>query len=139
TTVRYEDEAVKQFFDEIKQTDLYENSIFVLMGDHYGISRSYSDALGELFDKEIDSVEHMKLQKVPLLIHSPGIEGREIEAVGGQIDLRPTLLELLGIENDRQMGLGSSLLAKEHEDLAIFRDGSFVTDELTYIDGKCFD
>lgn len=139
TTVRYQDEALKKFFEDIKQTDLYENSIFVLMGDHYGISRNYSDAMGELFGLEITPVRHMNLQKVPLLIHIPGVEGKEIKTVGGQIDLRPTILDLLGIENDQQIGLGTNLLTDDRKDLAIFRDGSFTTDQITYIDGKCFD
>lgn len=37
-TVRYMDEAVEQFFNQLKESGLYEDSIIVLMGDHYGIS-----------------------------------------------------------------------------------------------------
>src|SRR5699024_8776656 len=36
-TIRYQDEAVKRFFDLLKQSGLYEDSIIVLYGDHYGI------------------------------------------------------------------------------------------------------
>ena len=136
TTVRYEDEAIKLFFEEIKQTPLYENSIFVLFGDHYGISKSYNDALGEVLGKEITEKDHVELQKVPLIIHIPGYEGQMIDTVGGQIDLRPTILDLLGINNE-ELSFGTSLLSESKDQLVVFRDGSFVTDQYVFTEGAC--
>jgi len=139
TTVRYEDEAIKSFFDQIKGTDLYENSIFVLFGDHYGISRSYNDALGKVLGKEIMANDHVELQKVPLIIHIPGMEGRVIETVGGQIDLRPTILDLLGVELvDHAFSFGTSLLSDYDNRLVVFRDGTFTTDQYIYTEGACY-
>src|SRR5690606_26807213 len=46
-TVRYTDEALKLFFQQLKAENLYENSIFILYGDHYGISEYHNDALSE--------------------------------------------------------------------------------------------
>ena len=34
----YLDSAIKDFFDYLKETGLYDNSIIVMYGDHYGIS-----------------------------------------------------------------------------------------------------
>ena len=128
TTVRYQDEAIKLFFEEVKKTTLYEDSIFVLFGDHYGISKSYNDALGDVLGKEITLTDHVELQKVPLIIHIPGLEGRVIETVGGQIDLRPTILDLLGIsKNSEELSFGTNLLSENHDQLVVFRDGSFTT------------
>ncbi|MEK3888884.1 LTA synthase family protein [Bacillus sp. FSL K6-3431] len=138
TTVRYEDEAIKTFFKQIKGTELYNNSIFVLVGDHYGISRNYYDALGEVLNKQITSADHMELQKVPLIIHIPGLEGQVIETVGGQIDLRTTILDLLGIDKkDETVAFGTSLLADDHKNLVIFRDGSFATSNHLFSEGEC--
>lgn len=139
TTVRYEDEAVKKFFGDLKKSGMYDRSIFVLFGDHYGISKSYNEALGELLEKDITATEQVKLQKVPLIIHIPGEEGRTIRTTGGQIDLRATILDLLGAEPEKgTLSFGTSLLADRRNSLAVFRDGSFVTGKYVYTEGACF-
>ncbi|MBS4204280.1 LTA synthase family protein [Lederbergia citrea] len=139
TTVRYEDEAIKSFFDQIKDTELYKNSIFVLFGDHYGISKSYNDELGEVLGKEITVKDQVELQKVPLIIHIPGLEGRVIDSVGGQIDLRATIFDLLGMEEkENSLSFGTSLLSDNHNRLVVFRDGTFTTDQYIFTEGTCY-
>ncbi|MBS4201413.1 LTA synthase family protein [Bacillus sp. FJAT-49732] len=139
TTVRYEDEAIKSFFDQIKDTDLYKNSIFVLFGDHYGISKSYNDALSEVLGHEITVKDQVELQKVPFFIHVPGMKGEVINTVGGQIDLRATIFDLLGVENnDQTYSFGTSLLSNEDNRLVVFRDGTFTTDHYIYSEGTCY-
>lgn len=138
TTVRYEDEAIKTFFEQIKDTNLYKDSIFVLIGDHYGISRNYYDALEEVFEGTITPAGHVELQKVPLIIHVPGMEGQVIDKVGGQVDIRTTILDLLGIEKEKEtVEFGTSLLSENHKNLVIFRDGSFATDTHIFTEGDC--
>ncbi|MCA0989877.1 LTA synthase family protein [Pseudalkalibacillus hwajinpoensis] len=137
-TVRYEDESIKTFFEEMKAAGLYEDSIFVLYGDHYGLSETYDTALGEYLGKEIGPVEHVDLQKVPLIIHIPGEDGEVIDTVGGQIDLKPTILELLGVEESKSLNFGTSLFSEKRKDLVIFRDGSFITKNLIYTKNTCY-
>ncbi|MCJ8007388.1 LTA synthase family protein [Lederbergia wuyishanensis] len=139
TTVRYEDEAIKSFFEQIKDTELYNNSIFVLFGDHYGISKSYNDALSEVLGHEITVKDQVELQKVPLFIHIPGMEGKVVNTVGGQIDLRATIFDLLGVDGkDQAFSFGTSLLSKEEDRLVVFRDGTFTTDRYIYAEGTCY-
>nr|WP_144926149.1 LTA synthase family protein [Paenibacillus bovis] len=137
TTVRYEDEAIKRFFDKIKDSELYNNSIFVLVGDHYGISNNYDTALSEALNREFTVIDQIELQKVPLIIHVPGEEGKVIESVGGQVDLRATILDLLGIE-DNTLSFGISLLSDYDDRLVIFRDGTFTTNKYIYIEDACY-
>src|SRR5699024_83191 len=44
-TVRYTDEAIEEFFTQLKQANLYDNSIIIIMGDHYGISATHDKAM----------------------------------------------------------------------------------------------
>ena len=37
-TARYADEALKQFFAYLKKSGLYDHTIIIMYGDHYGIS-----------------------------------------------------------------------------------------------------
>lgn len=140
-TVRYLDESVKEFFDDLKEQGLYENSIIVMYGDHYGISENHNKAMAKYLNKEeITPYDSALLQAVPLYIHIPGSnDGQVMDKVAGQLDIRPTLLHLLGIETSKDMQLGADLFSKEHEDFVIFRDGRFVTDEYVYAGEVCYD
>lgn len=140
-TVRYMDESIKLFFEDLKEQDLYENSIIVLYGDHYGISENHNKAMAMYLNKEeITPYDSALLQSVPLFIHIPGSnDGGEITQAAGQVDLRPTILHLLGIETSKDMQLGADLFSEEHEGFVIFRDGRFVTDELVYANETCYD
>jgi len=140
-TVRYMDESIKLFFEDLKEQGLYENSIIVLYGDHYGISENHNKAMAMYLNKEeITPYDSALLQSVPLFIHIPGAnDGGEITQAAGQVDLRPTILHLLGIETSKDMQLGADLFSEEHEGFVIFRDGRFVTDEFVYANETCYD
>ena len=139
-TVRYMDEAVKELFEDLKEQGLYDKSIIVMYGDHYGISENHNKAMGMYLDKEITAFDTAKLQKVPLYIHIPGYgKGERIDEVSGQIDLRPTLLHLMGIETEGDMQLGSDIFSPDHEPFTIFRDGRFITENNVYTSDICYD
>ena len=140
-TVRYMDEAVKVFFEQLKEQGVYDNSIIVMYGDHYGISENHNKAMSMYLDKEsITPYDSALLQAVPLFIHIPGAgDGKVMDEVAGQIDLRPTILHLLGIETSKDLQLGADLFSPEHEDFVIFRDGRFITDEYVYAGEVCYD
>lgn len=140
-TVRYLDESVKVFFEDLKEQGLYENSIIVMYGDHYGISENHNKAMAQYLGKEeITAYDNALLQSVPLFIHIPGSnDGQVMEEVSGQLDLRPTLLHLLGIDTSKDMQLGADLFSEEHEDFVVFRDGRFITDKVVYVGEVCYD
>ncbi|MFC7687346.1 LTA synthase family protein [Ureibacillus sp. GCM10028918] len=138
-TARYADEAIEQFFADLKESGLYENSVFVLYGDHYGISENHNNAMSKLMGKEINSFESTNLQRVPLIIHVPGMEGGVNHTFGGQIDLLPTLLHLLGIDTHNYVQFGTDLLSQEHNELVTFRNGDFVSPTIYSIDDKFYD
>ena len=139
-TVNYMDEALELFFEDLKEKGLYDNSIIVMYGDHYGISENHNNAMSQYLEKEITPFESAKLQSVPLFVHIPnsGV-GEEVTEVAGQIDVRPTILHLLGIDTSKDMQLGADLFSEEHEEFVVFRDGGFVTDELVYTKNVCYD
>lgn len=139
-TIKYMDAALEQFFNQAKSKPWYNNTVFILYGDHYGISPEYYDQLAPLLDKEeISPVDHVMLQKVPLLIHIPGEEGRTDSRLAAQIDLKPTLLDLLNIEQEQSFSLGSSLLQNHKASWVALRDGSVVTEDHVYTHETCYD
>ncbi|MED3904345.1 LTA synthase family protein [Geobacillus thermodenitrificans] len=138
-TARYLDESLKEFFDYLKESGLYDRSVIILYGDHYGISENHNKAMSQILGKEITPYEHAQLQRVPLFIHVPGVKGGTIHEFGGQIDLLPTLLHLLGIDTKNYVHFGTDLLSPDHQEMVPFRNGDFVTPTVTSVNGKYYD
>ncbi|MBU9710679.1 LTA synthase family protein [Evansella tamaricis] len=137
-TVRYTDEAMRILVERLKEDGLYENTVLVMYGDHYGIANSHYEELSTFLGKKIDIFESMKLERVPLLIHIPGMEGERIDSVSGQVDVMPTLLNLLGIPEGDHIMFGNDLFAEDRDDFAVLRNGSVITDDLIYTNDMCF-
>lgn len=139
-TARYFDESLKQFFEDLKASGLYDNTMIVMYGDHYGISENRKPAMEQVLGKEITPYEQQQLQRVPLMIHIPGekIKGGTNSTYGGQIDVRPTVLRLLGIDTKDYIEFGSDLLSSKRGQLVPFRNGDYITPEFSSIDGKLY-
>ncbi|MHC8517053.1 LTA synthase family protein [Sporosarcina sp. ITBMC105] len=139
-TVRYMDESIKVLFNNLKESGLYDNSIIVMYGDHYGISENHNKAMGMYLEKEITPFDNVELQKVPLFIHIPGYgKGEVSDELAGQMDVKPTVLHLLGIDTKEDMQMGSDIFSPDHEPFVIFRDGRFVTENTIYAHEVCYD
>lgn len=138
-TARYADEAIEQMFNQLKESGLYDNSMIVLYGDHYGISDNHNEAMEQVIGKEITPFESANLQRVPLLIHVPGMQGETNHTYGGQTDLLPTVLHLLGVDTQKFVQFGSDLLSKEHDEVVPFRNGGFVSPTIYSVNGKYYD
>jgi lipoteichoic acid synthase len=142
-TANYLDKAVEEFFNYLKASGLYDNSVIVLYGDHYGVSNGRNRSLAELVGKTSSSwndFDNAQMQRVPFMIHIPGQENGGINhTYGAQIDSLPTLLHLLGIDTQNYIQLGQDLFSNDHKDLAVFRDGSFMTSKYTFYNGTLYD
>ena len=138
-TARYADEALQQFFTYLKDSGLYDNTIIVMYGDHYGISENHNDAMGKVLGKEITPFDNASLQRVPFFIHVPGVKGGVNHEYGGQMDILPTLLHLLGTDTKNYVQFGTDLLSEQHDELVPFRNGEYVSPTITSKDGKFYD
>ncbi|OXT19125.1 hypothetical protein B9K06_01840 [Bacillus sp. OG2] len=137
-TVRYTDEAIKNFIQKLKDEGIYKDSIIILYGDHYGISENHNKAMGEFLGTEVTPFVSTQLQRVPLIIHIPGQEGKTISKVSGQIDIKPTILHLLGIDTRDDIDFGSDLFANDRQEFTVLRDGSFITKDYIYTRDTCY-
>lgn len=138
-TARYADEAIEQFFTDLEESDLADNTMIVMYGDHYGISDNHNKAMEQVLGKEITPVENTNLQRVPLFIHIPGMEGGIDHTFGGQIDLLPTLMHLLGIDTQDYLHFGTDILSDEHKELVTFRNGDYASPEIYSIGDVFYD
>ena len=90
-TVRYQDYFLRNLFDQYKKLGLYEETTFIVFGDH-----------GEGFDehglKQHDNTIYEEGLRIPFVIHQPGRwEGGEtVEPAVNELDVLPTVADLLG-------------------------------------------
>ncbi|WP_203643250.1 LTA synthase family protein [Levilactobacillus andaensis] len=139
-TAHYLDQAFAEFINYLKKAGLYKNSVIVAYGDHYGISNNHRPAIAQLLGKsKVTNYDLAQFQKVPFMIHATGLKGGIQSTYGGEIDVLPTLLDLLGVKNTDTIQFGQDLLAKDRNQTVAFRNGNFISPKYTKIGGTVYD
>lgn len=141
-SIYYADYAFGLWVEEMKRNGLWDEALIVVYGDHFGVPDSASaedlDAVAELIG--VPYYSKAEMFNVPLIIHLPGMEeGLVRRNIGGQIDILPTVLNLLGIRLDDKIIFGQDLLNHEHNLIGqrtYLPSGSFINDEVIFIPGK---
>ncbi|ASK61321.1 hypothetical protein CFK37_03590 [Virgibacillus phasianinus] len=58
--------------------------------------------------------------------------------VAGQIDVKPTLLHLLGVETDNNIYFGNDLFSKDCKGYISLRNGDFISEKYVSTSGICY-
>ena len=137
-TAHYLDQAIGELMSYLKKSGLEKNTLIMLYGDHYGISGNHHKASAQLLDKDsFNNFDNLQFQRVPLMFHMPGLKGGINHTYGGEIDVRPTLFNLLGINDQNMIQFGHSLLAKNAPQIVAQRNGDFITPKYSKVEGIC--
>lgn len=140
----YADAALGQFIDRLKSDGLWENSVIVIYGDHmglpiYSLSEHEKTLMADITGQTYRPVEMMN---IPLLLSVPGIDGPVTNtATGGQADILPTVMNLLGVSMGHQIHFGQDLLNQASNLLPqryYLPSGSFVNDKGIFVPGDGF-
>lgn len=127
--IHYFDREFGKFIDGLKRSDLYDESVIILYGDHAAIPKWDAASLAKLLGKDLgDERSWRAVNTVPLMIRVPGaatlphVRGRAL----GQIDIPATAASLLGFEFTS--GFGRNIFAPEPASApVIFRSGDYVS------------
>ena len=136
-SVRYTDEQIGKFIQSLKELGIYDQSLILIYGDHSGLHGAPVTEKDEQLLKEMLGHDYNLHDRfvVPVIFNAPGIfNGETHSQLGGQIDLMPTLLNLLGIEHDSQM-IGHNLFQYKKNLLGMryyMPGGSFISDNTLY-------
>ena len=103
--LHYLDSFLNNLFDQYKKLGLYDNTIFVIFGDH-------GEGFGEHGRYLHGDTIYEEGLKIPLIIHAPGWfeGGQREEGLSSQLDILPSVLEILGYEVKNGEYPGYSLL-----------------------------
>lgn len=131
--VNYVDDQIGQFIGQLKQSGLWDNSIFITYGDHNTTFVKKDPLVAEFLGMDLNSPE-LSLEdiRIPLIFHVPGNKDaiKKVDTVGGLIDTAPTLFHLLGKEKPKYM-FGDNLLTTSNH-YVVFRDGGFASNDLYF-------
>jgi len=141
----YADRALGQFIDRLKEEGLWERSMLVVYGDHFGLSvHSLSETDRRLLEEAIGEEYGPKVvHNVPLIITIPGVTdgGLTFHRLGGQIDIMATVANLLGIPLAKHVQFGQDLLNSGENILGTryyLPTGSFFNEQILYISGETY-
>lgn len=132
--------AMEYLIDQLEEAGVMDNTLIVLLPDHYpytlGLDKLSSlaetDLLKTSFDKEFNKF------KGCLLMWSASMEEPIIvDDMMCELDVLPTMLNLLGMEFDSRLLMGTDIFS-DSEHIAILGDRSFITDKL-YFDSSTGD
>lgn len=143
--VNYTDYAIGTLIDRLKQAGMWDNTMLVFYGDHFGLqpkdvsAEEVRENLGIAYDEQVSRFN------IPLIVHVPGMKsGQVVERTGGQVDILPTIVGLLGVSlaDEGFTALGQDLLNIDRNVIGMryyLPTGSFFNDEVMFVPGQGFD
>lgn len=91
------DNALKRFITDLKEAGIYDNTVIVIASDHHVPPRFIND----------DAISDGRIM---LMILNSGLTGKSDSRVVGQIDVYPTVLDVMGVSRPHWPGMGQSLI-----------------------------
>ncbi|GFR36701.1 sulfatase-like hydrolase/transferase [Thermobrachium celere] len=122
------DRALEYLINKLEEKDLLKNTLIVISPDHYpyGLSDATID---ELANHKVE--KNFELYKSTLIIYTKNIRPETIDKPCSSIDIIPTISNLLGLEYDSRLLMGTDIFSNS-EPLVIFQNKSFITDKGKY-------
>ncbi|AQU80532.1 MULTISPECIES: LTA synthase family protein [Planococcus] len=136
-SIRYADEQIGFFIQELKNRGIYDESLIVILGDHSGMHGTLvTEEDQQLLSDFLGHDYSLKDQFTIPLIFTGGnlFEEKEMTRLGGQTDIMPTVLALLGIEHNAPV-MGHNLFEYKKNLLGMryyMPGGSYIQSEQLY-------
>jgi len=139
SSMHFIDGQIGSFIDGLKRRGIFDESVIVIFGDHFGLqldtmTQADREAIRTVLGREYTVVDRLT---VPLLVVAPGIaDGRTVAITAGQVDVMPTVANLLGIPLDEYVHMGQDLLNPGLSLIGMryyMETGTFADDNILYI------
>lgn len=143
--VHYTDYALGTLIDRLKANGMWDDTVLVAYGDHFGLQPEKASAAEISQQLGIHYDDRLSRFNIPLIIHVPGQSGGHVvEQPGGQLDIMPTLANLLGVKpaDEGVVPFGHDLLNINHNVFGMryyLPTGSFFNNDILFVPGKGFD
>lgn len=118
--VEYADWCIGHFLSEARRQKWYDNTVFVVLGDHGKRTGNSKNELPESYNH------------IPMIIFGNGIEATTIDGLATQTDLMPTLLALMGISYDYD-GFGQDIIHNPRQMVFYSADDQIVARDSSHL------
>lgn len=122
------EEALRVLIEKLEEANVLDDTVIALVGDHYPYYLSM-DEVNEISDTKKEAV--IDVNKSNFILWNSKMDNVEVNKVGSQIDVLPTLYNLFGISYDSRLIIGKDILSTS-PGLAIFGNRSWVSDKGKY-------
>lgn len=121
------DDLFARLLEELEDKGQLENTVIIGVTDHY--TYGYKDMASLL---ELSGVtEELLLEKTPCFIWSADLEAMEVDKVLNTSDLLPTVLNLLGVQQEYDY-LGSDAFDEDYDGFVPFSNGGWIYGDTAY-------
>lgn len=113
-SVNYADYAFGIFIDLLKEKGLYEDTVIIVFGDHYGMQMYDEDLIEFLgYDKDDYNDSRMQFEFTNVLagMRIPGIEEMVLEEPISKSDIKPTLAQICSLKDT--FSIGTSMFSRD--------------------------
>lgn len=148
-SAHYADRCLGEFIEYIKNSDYFNNTIFVFYGDHdarlnskeFNYYYNYDLTTGTLREEgdegyvNFDTFAQELNRKTPLIIWTKDEKLRkkintEVTDVMGMVDVLPTIGNMFGVENP--YAIGHDIFTIKGDNVVVFPNGNFLTNKVYY-------
>ena len=144
-SVHYADEALGEFFNEMDEAGLLDNTVVIIFGDHdarlprseFNLMYNYDPVTDDIKDEDdptyvdYDSFDYELDRKVPLIIWTKDGKAKgQIDYTMGMYDVMPTIGNMLGFYN--KYALGHDIFEIKDDNIVVFPNGNWVTNLMYY-------
>lgn len=123
------DRALGTLIKKLEEAKILDDTVIAVVGDHYPYTININD-INSLSTYKRDEIVEVNRSNF-IIWNNKMKKPIEVDKVGSQIDVLPTLLNLFDIKYDSRLIIGKDILSN-NEGIAIFSDRSWVTDSGTY-------
>ena len=123
------DDGLGVLIDGLESRGILDDTVIVLYGDHYpyGISKDHLNTV-----LSYDTKDDMNAEQVPLVIYNPSMESKVIYDYTYYLNILPTVANLLNLDYDPRLYLGTDMNSDDFESMVVFSDGSWKNEYAYY-------
>ncbi|MEK3884078.1 LTA synthase family protein [Paenibacillus sp. PL2-23] len=143
----YADQQLGIFIDDLKARGIWDDSLIIVYGDHlglpiYSLDSDEKELMEDMYGREYTYTDMIN---IPLVIVNPGSDmGPAVyDHLGGQVDILPTVANLLGVSLEHQLYFGQDLFNQQAYNILPQRyylpSGSFLSSQELFMSGSGFE
>ena len=130
--MHYFDQALAAFLSALDESGLRAHTVVVITGDH-SAGFPWSPEIAHAFGFPNEMLHWTLAEQVPFVISVPGAQPAQVSIPVGQVDIAPTLLNLLGVDSSRLPFIGRNVLGTPGDEPIVRRDGSWVDSQHLFL------